>query len=205
VSETALASFSLEEWAEIKRAIANGAPYANRMSIGLAIRLSRPQHESEQLGVLREIDALEGLRPETRTKRAEQFKHPPLAPLWHKHFYSPRHMLRNLGDRWNIARGRGNDDLDSLLSGIAADCGDDPARWPRELIHRFIIGGLRERADTRRLTGDWIIFAKHKGQNYYLDLATHEEGNGPVSSEHLMQKLRAGSRAEFPFLFETFD
>ena len=25
------------------------------------------------------------------------------------------------------------------------------------------------------MTGDWIIFAKHEGQNFYLGLATHEE------------------------------
>jgi len=48
---------------------------------------------------------------------------------------------------------------------------------------------------------DWIIFAKHDGQNYYLDLATHEEAQGQANSERLMQKLRVGGRAEFPFLF----
>jgi hypothetical protein len=44
--------------------------------------------------------------------------------------------------------------------------------------------------------------ARHKGQNYYPDLTTHEEAEGPARSERLMQKFRAGSQAEFPFLFE---
>lgn len=46
--------------------------------------------------------------------------------------------------------------------------------------------------------GDWIIFAKHKGKNYYFDLATHQEGREP---KRLISKLRAGSACEFPFLF----
>jgi hypothetical protein len=68
------------------------------------------------------------------------------------------------------------------------------------LVHRLYVDGFEERA-AQRLTGDWIIFAKHDGQNYYLDLATHEEAQGQANSERLMQKLRDGSRAEFRFLF----
>jgi len=52
------------------------------------------------------------------------------------------------------------------------------------------------------LMGDWIILARHKGQNYYLDLTTHEEAEGSARSERLMQEFRAGSQAEFPFLFD---
>ena len=199
-----LASFSLEEWAAIKRAVADNAPYADRISIGLAVRLSLSQHQPDRLDVLREINALEGLRPETNTNGPAPFKHAPLAPLWHTHFFRPRHVLRNIGDRWGVARGQGNRDLGSLLSQVAVECGDDPVRWPGELAHRFG-GGLSERAEARRLTGDWIIFGKYQGRNYYLDLALHEEGEGACNSAQLMNKLRASSQFEFPFLFETPD
>jgi hypothetical protein len=43
------------------------------------------------------------------------------------------------------------------------------------------------------------VFAKHEGQNYYLDLATHEDGRRP---ECLYERLCRGSSAEFPFLFQ---
>jgi hypothetical protein len=69
------------------------------------------------------------------------------------------------------------------------------------LVHRLNVDGLEERALAQRLTGDWIIFAKRDGENYYLDLATHEEAEGPANSERLMQKLQAGCQSEFPFLF----
>lgn len=40
VADLALASLTLDEWLRIKRAVTNDAPYAERISIGLAIRLS---------------------------------------------------------------------------------------------------------------------------------------------------------------------
>jgi hypothetical protein len=79
---------------------------------------------------------------------------------------------------------------------------DEPSQWIGELVHRFTIGGISERADAGRLTGDWIIFGKRDGQNYYLDLATHEEGDDP---EQLLQKLRVSGQIDFPFLFEAMD
>jgi hypothetical protein len=188
---------------ELRDAMAFKAPDVTALSEtaqGIGIGSHQPALP-EQFYVYHERDALEGLRPETTTKRAEQFKYVPLAPFWHKHFFSPCHALRNIGERWNIARGQGNRALDCVLSETATKYGDDPTKWPRELVHRLFVGGFAERADARRLTGDWIIFAKHDGQHYYLDLATHEEAECPANSERLMQKLMAGSRTEFPFLF----
>jgi hypothetical protein len=42
------------------------------------------------------------------------------------------------------------------------------------------------------MTGDWIIFAKHEGQNFYLGLATHEEAM-PQVADQLYDKLRGGA------------
>jgi hypothetical protein len=46
------------------------------------------------------------------------------------------------------------------------------------------------------MTGDWIVFAKHQGQNFYLGLATHDDDD-----EALYERLRQGGEWEFPFLF----
>ena len=64
---------------------------------------------------------------------------------------------------------------------------------------RIWIGGCENRTAARKLTGDWIIFAKQDGKNYYLDVATHEEGSDP---DTLYRKLQDGSQAEFEFLFQ---
>jgi hypothetical protein len=193
-------SMTLDDLAKIKREITMGAPYAHRMSFGLTVRLVA--HPRDAATVLREIGALEGIQPATTTKPAKQFKHPPLAPLWHKHFFACRHVARNIGDRWNVSKGEGNRDLNDVLAEIAAKCGNDPARWPSAVSHRFIIGGLNDRSVAGRLTGDWIVFAKCEGENYYLDLATHEEGEA-ANASRLMEKLKAGSAAEFPFAFSA--
>jgi hypothetical protein len=61
--------------------------------------------------------------------------------------------------------------------------------WQRVLSHRFMLDGYTDRATNQRLTGDWIIFGKHDGANYYLDLATHEDGTQP---ERLLERADDG-------------
>jgi len=87
-----------------------------------------------------------------------------------------------------------------MILEVAEEYGDDFDKWVGNLTHRLVIGGYEERVE-RGLTGDWIIYAQHEGLNYYLDLATHEEGVGERAKD-LAQKLREGCEAEFPFLFE---
>lgn len=87
-----------------------------------------------------------------------------------------------------------------MINEVMNQHGDNPDVWPAYLIDRLVLSGFEERAK-RGLTGDWLIFAKHNGMNYYLDLATHEEGIDD-NAHVLFEKLKNGSRAEFPFLFE---
>jgi hypothetical protein len=58
-----------------------------------------------------------------------------------------------------------------------------------------VIGLYRERSREGKLTGHWIVFAEHNGKNYYLCLATHEEGDEVVA-----ERIKDGCCAEFPFL-----
>ncbi|MHC2255938.1 hypothetical protein ACVILK_005630 [Bradyrhizobium embrapense] len=191
-------SWTLEQLAQLKSEVLLEAPYASRVSFGMVIRLTTT---GDLMPVLREIDALEGLKPKTTLKDPQPFKYPPLFPFWHAHYFTSRHIMRNVGERWNIARGPSNPDMLAALSDVATRFGHDFDMWPGAVAHRLFVGGITERAEASRLTGDWIVFAKHGGQNYYLDLAQHEEAEGPDKSTALMQKLRAGSAAEFPFLF----
>jgi uncharacterized protein (DUF2267 family) len=192
------ASFSREEIQAIKVALTDGRPYVDRISFAFAVRLFEMRSGlREQALVIDELDVLEGLRPRLPTKAAKQFKHAPLHPLWHKHFSAPRHTMRNVGNQWNIS-GTNQKALDAMIRRVAAEFGADPDVWQRVLAYHFVLDGYADRAANQRLTGDWIIFGKHDGANYYLDLAMHEEGTRP---DRLLEKLRAGSAAEFPFLF----
>ena len=195
-------SMTFEEVAEFKRYVSCGANFADRISLALAFRLVLQRiNFGEDHHILFEISHLEqGV--DTSTKPAEQFKHSPLFPLWHKHFSTSRHMLRNIGERWNVARGPGNRDLEAMIAGVVAEHRHDSRMAANLLTHHFVLGALQERSDAQRMTGDWIIFAKHEDRNYYLDLATHEEGEPGDRADQLFEKLKQGSSLEFPFLFK---
>ena len=87
-----------------------------------------------------------------------------------------------------------------MLSEVTKQYGETSELWSNYLTHRLVLQGFEERVQ-RGLTGDWIIFARYEGKNFYLDLARHEEGKGS-RAEILFQRLRNGSHAEFPFLFD---
>lgn len=200
MATTNLLSLDREQVRVIKSHAVRERPYFERISLSLAFRLldsSDPYFDA--FSVLDELDFLEGLRPCSRTKPEQQFDHQPLFPFWHKHFFSARHLIKNIAVRWNLDRG-GNKDLTVMLNEVAAEHGKDPDLWPGYLAHKLVVEGTEARVQ-RGLTGDWIIFAKHCGQNFYLDLATHSEGLSE-NAQRLLERLRNGSRAEFPFLFE---
>lgn len=207
-------NLSRDEMGILKRQILMDRPYADRVSFAMAVRISgMPARGLDSFAVFDELDFLEGRRSVSCSVAATQFKHPPLFPFWHKHFWSARHIARNLIVRWGLDRG-GNRDLDKLIDSVASEFGDDPEVWPGMLADKLVMGGFHERARSgqaatvreipfgrRRgygLTGDWIIYGKHSGKNYYLDMASHTEGEAPGA---LMSKLRHGSAAEFPFCF----
>ncbi|MCA3626157.1 MAG: hypothetical protein IOC49_02855 [Methylobacterium sp.] len=193
---------SIDEINALKRAATGDAAFADRLSFALVVRFAQLQNQSgDYESVLDEIRYLESGIP-TSTKPATQFRYPPLKPFWHKHFFCPQHLIRNVGERWNIARGSGNRDLDTMIADVAREQGHDPELWPKLLVHRLWTEALEERSNASRMTGHWIIFAKHEGQKYYLDLATHEEGEAGGSAEQLFKKLKLGCFWEFPFLFK---
>jgi hypothetical protein len=67
-----------------------------------------------------EIDYLEGIKPKSRTKKEAQFRKPPLQGFWHKHFFSAKHLIKNVLIRWNMDRD-GNKDLMAMISAIRND------------------------------------------------------------------------------------
>lgn len=192
-------SIDISEILEFKKYITNGQPYYERISFSLAHRLSVFKEKS--LGIfeiLDEINYLEGIKSHSRKKEATQFKRPPLDIFWHKHFFSPRHIIKNIAVRWGLDA-NGNRDLTTLINRVLQENGDNSEGWINELTDAMVLGGMQERAQ-RGFTGDWIIYAKYENKNYYLDLSVHQEAHEP---EALFDKLRSGCYAEFPFLFEN--
>ena len=89
-----------------------------------------------------------------------------------------------------------------MIERIAQEHGDDPDAWQKALAHEFTVGAFEKRAGDKEMTGDWVIFAKHEGKNYYLGVSPHTEKNTAHDDDALYRQLENGSAAEFPFLFE---
>ena len=142
--------------------------------------------------ILEELKALEGLPDKTiATKPATLFTRLPLKGLWHKHFFSARFVGHNIATHMLGKR------LEEAVRSIF-----DPARSPtvtremvEELAHAVSHGALEERESQGRLTGEWIVFAQHQGQNYYLTLATHT-----TEDQKTFDEIVSMAYAEFPFL-----
>lgn len=92
---------------------------------------------------------------------AEPFLRPPLQGLWKKHFYSAWiSQWRNIENELVTIAKEGDRELAALLA--------QPA-------HKIVLGALARRSARSALTGEWIIFVKAKGTNFYLSLGRHRK------------------------------
>lgn len=141
--------------------------------------------------IIDEIRTLEDSTVVTKTKPATQFTRPPLKGLWHKHFFCSRFMAHNMKN--HLSGGKleklVHEVLDSKKSPVVTE------GMIRELSHRVTVEAFEERAAGGNLTGEWIVFAKHKGQNYYLCLATHNTDDNST-----FNSIRVACWPQFPFL-----
>jgi hypothetical protein len=170
------ASLSDHEMAQLMDAVAEVEGWLDlklktgRYSFGLAMELARHalSRASNVHAIYDEIGKLEGsdTRP-TLTKREEPFRGEVLRGLWHKHHQQTCFLVRNLtleAERTGVVR-------DALAPYIGRDV-DEVAG---EIAHALVIGMYGQRARESRVTGEWIVFEKVDGANYYLTLGSHNE------------------------------
>lgn len=151
----------------------------------------------DPLQVIDEIKSLEGLGPSLQTKPASEFKGSHLKGLWHKHFMPalPSVMAHN------ITNHLGRDGTKNLVEEIF-----DPAKSPvitkemiEELSYRIVVGSIEERAESEKLTGEWIVYAKENNINYYLGIWRHDAGD-----EKIAETIKSTCVPQFPFLAKYF-
>lgn len=125
--------------------------------------------------VVHEISALEA-GTASAFKPPIQNMFPPLKGLWHKHYAEPGLRSLALNVR-NAIRKHGLPYFDqkvreSQISGVLQymTARDIPA-----LVDDVISGNLMRQAAQSARTGEWLIFSKYQGKNYYLSLGTHDK------------------------------
>lgn len=147
--------------------------------------------------VIEEIRALEGGRASLQTKAESRFTSKPLKGLWHKHFMPalPSVIAHNIMN--HLGKNGTRKIVEEVLS---------PEKGPvvtkemlDELSHRIVIGSMEGRASQEKLTGEWIVFAKENGANYYLGVWSHNAGD-----ENIAGSIKSACVREFPFLAQYF-
>jgi len=149
--------------------------------------------------VVHEIRALEGVGRPSQLKPAIQNKHPPLKGLWHKHYQETG--LRSMALNLRMAMHQYGLPAFEAKVAEAVEAGEERYMTEDEvklISHDAVVGNFLRRANDHALTGEWIMYARHDGQNYYLALATHDVQTHP----DVRRQLEVICFQEFPFLAE---
>jgi len=145
--------------------------------------------------VIQEIEALEGIR-ESTTKSPTQFSRLPLKGLWHKH-----HTVDGIPSlAMNIKNGlkRHGMPLFQQMIQEAKEAGEERYVSPEDvpaLVNDIVSGNLSRRRAAKEETGEWIVYAVHEEQNYYLCLGTHKTKDAIIRHD-----IEKNCTPQFPFL-----
>ncbi len=139
--------------------------------------------------IIDEIKKLEAGVTGPGTKPATEFRREPLRGLWHKHFFSAHFVPQNLLN--HLANGR----LEAIIEQTVKQGGVITEEMIANVIHQITEAQLEDRYTTGKITGEWIVFAKHEGANYYLCLSTHTSGD-----QVIYDQIKSLCFPQFPFL-----
>jgi hypothetical protein len=146
--------------------------------------------------IIREIELLE--RGEVgQFKKPIQNRHPPLKGLWHKHYMQDG--LASLAQ--NVQKGLTWFEIPLFKQMIqdAQNAGEERFIEPHHvpaLVEDIVSGNRQRLAERQALSGEWIVFAKHEGQNYYLTIATHDS----QTHQQVREQINQVCCVEFSFL-----
>lgn len=145
--------------------------------------------------ILEEIKALEGkVNRAPGTKSPTQFTKQPLKGLWHQHFFSAQFAQQNIA--LQMTTKKISETVDRVMHPskpiITAEMLD-------ELAKAVTTDAFEERENQGKLTGEWIVFAKHNGQNYYLTLSVHPSDRS-TGDQKLFDEIQSMAYSQFPFL-----
>lgn len=181
------------------------------ISTCLAVRLNNAMKARtiNIFSVLDEIALLEGdpLARKTGTKPATRFTGPYLSRFWHKHWTSAAFIEANLVQQWwggyAEKKGLAAKVIREAFEATGKPYGSDLSEaelWEvtSQMTYEMVSEGYRRRSGRGALTGEWLIYYVHNGQNYYLDIASHTEGD---DDKRLLERLRDSCAWEFPFAF----
>jgi len=144
--------------------------------------------------IMDEVKYLEGKREVSKTGAEKPFRGKLLKGLHKKHFSDAHFIMKNICLHLGVENGN-TKNLDKILheAAVKKDAGCPEHEIVNYLTHHLTAGAYQERSK-KALTGEWIVFKKHEGKNYYLVLAEH--GNDELISNY----VRLAYEMDFNFL-----
>ena len=194
-----LESFGVEE-AEVvnfsERNIGLHGVERSRLSWLLLVQLaSALKHRS--ISMFSVTDVIQNLERSARlqTSAPTQFKHPPLRNFWKAHYVDARFIGTNIANET-----RPNKRFTEALSLVAQRINKsiEDLDWRNLLAHELTIGAFERRCARNDLTGEWLIFAKNNGKNYYLCIANHSSST--ETDTEIYDAIIHYCGEEFPFI-----
>lgn len=155
--------------------------------------------------IIREIEIFEwpNIYPEriplkSTTKPEEKFKRQKLGGLYHKHFLEDdvNSLLLNIAkphiSTCKYKKSDAPEVFDKLSEEIFNNIkeGDDV----NHIINSYVYGGYKNSKSNSTLTGEWLVYAKEEGLNYYLCIGEH--GNDEI----IRSQIDSICLNEFPFI-----
>ena len=139
--------------------------------------------------IIDEIKRLETLNEDGYTKESTQFKHTPLHPLWHQHYFSAHYLVPNIQNEIN-KKFKTIWDKSMGAEGSAIE-----QKHIDNLVHNVVHGTIETRSNEKRITGEWLVFSKEATGNIYLCMATHTTGD-----QNIYDKVAYCCECQFPSL-----
>ncbi|WP_286899112.1 hypothetical protein [Achromobacter sp. UBA2119] len=132
----------------------------------------------------------------SHTKPAAPLTKKLLCGLWHKHYQlttSPSFLL-NLQNEVRLHEPELEEMVRAALSARERSDFVGVRQAAAEIASALVSEPYDRRRADRRLTGEWIVYVPHNGQNFYLCLAVHRE------DKLTRQKVERAIDQEWPFL-----
>ena len=130
-------------------------------------------------------------------KKSARFKRAPLKGLWHRHYFSGRFIPLNVQNE--NSKKKLHNIVSKTIKGIDLSSLNETEMFELsgKIAKSIVLEPYEKRKSRGDLTGEWIVFAKYNGLNYYLCLATHNQGD-----ENIIKTIKEFCIPEYPFLSE---
>lgn len=151
------------------------------------------------------VDEVKSLEKQgaSRTKSATPFRGSRLGGLWHKHYMNGgvASLAQNLSSELDRRGNKFSPFFEERIEEARA-AGEERFVTREDLpkiAKDIVMSNLARRRNEGRMTGEWIIYAEHESQKFYLCLGKHND-----SDDKLRGKIEHICVREFPFLKDIF-